>query len=145
MTNEPFGQVQALEAAIKRLAAIVDDLVTAGEAAEGLLDALFSFYGTGLEVANWHLNGDLEPWDKFYNANSTGEELNDLRAAIARARKHPFDSSHLAWCNHPPATSMDYCWSYADHVDGNPKFADLEKICFACDFRKEPPAEAAKK
>lgn len=107
MTNEPFGQVQALEAAIKRLAAIVDDLVTAGEATILATDA--------------------------------------LRAAIVKARKHPFDSSHLAWCNHPPATSMDYCWSYADHVDGNPKFADLEKLCVGCDFRKEPPAEAAKK
>lgn len=24
-------------------------------------------YGEGLEVANWHLNGDLEPFDNFYN------------------------------------------------------------------------------
>lgn len=23
-------------------------------------------YGKGLEVANWHLNGDLEPFDNFY-------------------------------------------------------------------------------
>lgn len=23
-------------------------------------------YGQGLEVANWHLNGDLEPFDEFY-------------------------------------------------------------------------------
>lgn len=23
-------------------------------------------YGEGLEVANWHLNGDLEPFDNFY-------------------------------------------------------------------------------
>jgi len=23
-------------------------------------------YGQGLEVANWHLNGDLEPFDTFY-------------------------------------------------------------------------------
>lgn len=25
-------------------------------------------YGQGLEVANWHLNGDLEPFDNFYEA-----------------------------------------------------------------------------
>ena len=25
-------------------------------------------YGTGLEVANWHENGDTEPFDNFYDA-----------------------------------------------------------------------------
>lgn len=25
-------------------------------------------YGQGLEVANWHLNGDLEPFDTFYES-----------------------------------------------------------------------------
>lgn len=25
-------------------------------------------YGQGLEVANWHLNGDLEPFDSFYDS-----------------------------------------------------------------------------
>lgn len=25
-------------------------------------------YGEGLEVANWHLNGDLEPFDNFYES-----------------------------------------------------------------------------
>ena len=25
-------------------------------------------YGQGLEIANWHLNGDLEPFDNFYDA-----------------------------------------------------------------------------
>ena len=30
-------------------------------------------YGEGLEVANWHLNGDLEPFDNFYeNALQNG-------------------------------------------------------------------------
>lgn len=23
-------------------------------------------YGTGLEIANWHMNGNLEPFDNFY-------------------------------------------------------------------------------
>lgn len=30
-------------------------------------------YGQGLEVANWHLNGDLEPFDDFFN--SAEEEM----------------------------------------------------------------------
>lgn len=25
-------------------------------------------YGDGLEIANWHLNGDLEPFDTFYES-----------------------------------------------------------------------------
>lgn len=25
-------------------------------------------YGTGLEVKNWHLNGDTEPFDNFYES-----------------------------------------------------------------------------
>ena len=27
-----------------------------------------------------------------------------------------------------------YCWSYASHVDGNPKFADMKSICVGCDM-----------
>ena len=26
------------------------------------------FYGTGLEIANWHLNGSTEPFDNFFDA-----------------------------------------------------------------------------
>ena len=32
-------------------------------------------YGEGLEIANWHKNGDLEPFDSFYeSALEWGEE-----------------------------------------------------------------------
>lgn len=34
------------------------------------LSALWSFYGQGLEVANWHQNGDLEPLDSFFEENN---------------------------------------------------------------------------
>jgi hypothetical protein len=27
-----------------------------------------ALYGQGLEVANWHKNGDLEPFDSFYES-----------------------------------------------------------------------------
>ena len=36
------------------------------------LEALWSFYGMGLEVANWHLNGDLHPLDDFFESNDFG-------------------------------------------------------------------------
>lgn len=29
-------------------------------------------YGEGLEIANWHLNGDLEPFDNFYDSAVDG-------------------------------------------------------------------------
>lgn len=61
-------------------------LLAAAIKAEQLLDALMSFYGQGLEVANWHLNGDLEPFDNLVDHHSDGTELTELRAAIAKAR-----------------------------------------------------------
>ena len=36
------------------------------------LDALWSLVGNGLEVANWHLNGDLEPLDNFFMDSNHG-------------------------------------------------------------------------
>lgn len=60
-------------------------LLKACRKAESLLDALLSFYGQGLEVANWHQNGDTEPLDNFIDENSDGTELQLLRDAIAEA------------------------------------------------------------
>lgn len=31
-------------------------------------DYFSELYGQGLEVANWHINGDLEPFDDFFDA-----------------------------------------------------------------------------
>jgi hypothetical protein len=31
-------------------------------------DYMCDLYGKGLEVANWHLNGDLEPFDNFFES-----------------------------------------------------------------------------
>ena len=66
----------------------VHALYEAAVLAEKFIDAILSYCGTGLEVANWHLNGDLEPFDNFITANQHGDrdELETLRAAIAQAR-----------------------------------------------------------
>lgn len=69
-----------------RLIAAAPDLLVACEKAERVLDALFSFYGQGLEVVNWHLNGDTEPLDNFIDDNSDGTELELLRTAIAATK-----------------------------------------------------------
>lgn len=36
------------------------------------LKALWSFYGQGLTVANWHMNGATEPLDSFFEDNAQG-------------------------------------------------------------------------
>jgi hypothetical protein len=37
-------------------------------------DYFSQLYGQGLEIANWHQNGDLEPFDNFFD--SAEEEMN---------------------------------------------------------------------
>lgn len=34
----------------------------------------YDLYGTGLEVAGWHLNGELESFDNFYESAMEAEE-----------------------------------------------------------------------
>lgn len=55
-------------------------------------------------------------------------------------------------CSHPPVrdtesktwSSFSYCWSYAFHVDGNPKFKNILKICKTCELwnRRAPRRES---
>jgi hypothetical protein len=53
-------------------------------AAKDFIEAVKSFYGQGLGLANWHRNGDLLPFDAVIDENSTGEEAEGLdRAAEA--------------------------------------------------------------
>ncbi len=40
-----------------------------------------SLYGENLEVANWHLNGELEPFDNFYE-----DALNCMEATMEEDR-----------------------------------------------------------
>lgn len=39
------------------------------KAAKDELEALWSFWGQNLQVMNWHLNGEPEPWDNFFEQN----------------------------------------------------------------------------
>lgn len=69
-----------------RLISALPDLLEACERAEKLISAILSFYGQGLEVINWHLNGEPELLDNFIDDNSDGTELESIRAAIAKAK-----------------------------------------------------------
>lgn len=41
---------------------------------QAFYDYFGELYGTGLEVANWHQNGELEPFDNFFD--SAEQEMN---------------------------------------------------------------------
>lgn len=36
-----------------------------------------ALYGQGLKIANWHMNGDLEPFDSFYEEAISDNEEED--------------------------------------------------------------------
>jgi len=50
-----------------------------------------------------------------------------------------------ARCTYPfTPDPVGYCWAYAHHVDGNPKFADMDKICPGCEcWKKEQERDGA--
>ncbi len=45
-------------------------------------------------------------------------------------------------CTHPPVrdekkktwSPAGYCWSYAYHIDGDPKFKNIKSICRGCEL-----------
>jgi hypothetical protein len=49
-----------------------------------------------------------------------------------------------AQCIYPYVDGSDYCWSYANHVDGRIGFEDMNAICRECEFWHKPPAPGAK-
>lgn len=41
-------------------------------------------------------------------------------------------------CTYPfEPCGAGYCWSFANHVDGTPRFEDMSKICPGCEFWKD--------
>lgn len=62
-----------------------DILMAALKAAHAFIDVMLSFYGTNPEVASWHMNGDLQSWDSFFDNTMRGDELDLLNAAIKKA------------------------------------------------------------
>ena len=93
-----------------RLAAYEDTGLTPEE-----VEALKAFkvyfddmYGKGLEVANWHMNGNLEPFDNFYeNANNAGKiHCRDCDYLNMDSRKPYCCHSRMStsglddWCDH---------------------------------------------
>ena len=45
-----------------------EELELKNDKLQAFYDYMRDLYGEGLEVANWHLNGDLEPFDNFFES-----------------------------------------------------------------------------
>lgn len=57
------------EIEIKELQASIDRQIDAAvKPYKAFYDYFKELYGTGLEIANWHMNGDLEPFDNFFES-----------------------------------------------------------------------------
>ncbi len=50
---------------------------------ERFISAIMKFYGQGLQVTNWHQNGDAEPWDNFFDENMQGNELEEIQSFLS--------------------------------------------------------------
>ncbi len=56
---------------------------------------------------------------------------------------HPYQNPDVR-CTHPPATYIDYCWSYAHYVNTHStKRATLLVVCRGCEFWKEQTGGSA--
>ncbi|MDF2884884.1 MAG: hypothetical protein K0R54_5454 [Clostridiaceae bacterium] len=80
--TEDYSVYELLQMVLGKLAAYEDTNLMPDEVEElqGRIEHLQKFYdyfcelyGTGLDVANWHLNGDLEPFDNFFDSAEESE------------------------------------------------------------------------
>jgi hypothetical protein len=62
-------------------AALTDMIAKAQKCADAFENLTSVLYGKGHEVLGWHLNGDTEPLDSFFDDN-TSDEIAELRDAI---------------------------------------------------------------
>lgn len=79
MSNNDEIETKALQDDIKKR---VEDAVAPYKA---FYDYFKELYGTGLDVANWHLNGELEPFDEFFE--SAEHEMNKEVMVIERKKE----------------------------------------------------------
>lgn len=75
--TEDYSLYELLQLVLGKLAAYediglmpdeVEELKGDNEHLQKFYDYMGELYGAGLEVANWHLNGDLEPFDSFFES-----------------------------------------------------------------------------
>ena len=70
----------------RHLISAAPELLIAAQKAYETLGAILDFYGIDLQIANWHLNGELESFDNFIEENTDGDELELLSTALKKAK-----------------------------------------------------------
>jgi hypothetical protein len=83
--NNLDDAAEDLEGRITEFEEVNADLLAASKKALEFMNSIMSHYGTNLKVLNYHLNGDAEPWDNFFDENMYGNERELLRNAIEKA------------------------------------------------------------
>ncbi|MBU9831252.1 hypothetical protein J1779_15045 [Rahnella sp. FC061912-K] len=86
------------ELSIEHLIAQRDALVAENAALRVAVDGVNSeLYGKGFEVLGWHLNGDTEPLDTWFEDNDWDPETPVTDAAIAEIKAQGVDELAEAW------------------------------------------------
>jgi predicted RNase H-like nuclease (RuvC/YqgF family) len=77
VTHAPLGwdrKLNELEQSISPMARKIKEQQKEIEKLKAFYDYFSELYGQGLEIANWHQNGELEPFDDFFE--SAEQEMN---------------------------------------------------------------------
>ena len=68
LINRQKAEIERLEGNLKFVRGTADRQLVEIERLTAFKSYFDELYGTGLEVANWHQNGDMEAFDNFYDA-----------------------------------------------------------------------------
>lgn len=62
-------EINRLEIELKAMRGAANSYKAEVERLKAFKSYFDELYGKGLDIANWHKNGDLEPFDSFYNSS----------------------------------------------------------------------------
>ena len=76
-------------------------------------------YGTGLEIANWHLNGSMKPFDNFFDAavNESKISPKELWEAFGDVLMNPeTECIESEWHGFPSGTHREELWHWFENT-----------------------------
>lgn len=85
--DEWLNQALAEKERADRSEALARELVEALKKAHEYIGDINSFYGQGLQVHEWHLNGTPEPLDNFIDSNGGCEAEEFVGRVLTKARE----------------------------------------------------------
>ena len=77
-----YDTIEALQQENEQLQAQVTRAKEVLRKVREALDYWRELYGIGLEVLNWHMNGDIETFDSFYDSSGTYKALAEIDKVI---------------------------------------------------------------